>query len=95
MKPLRVMTAMTLGFGAFMIGIPFAIAGILCCLTIVGIPLGLALIGFSGVPLGLVVSWYTKKAHGAIEAATYEQQEEDLADFGDGPAPWLNPEELN
>jgi len=40
--------------GALIVGMPFMLAGILLCATIVGIPVGLALIGLSGSLLAWV-----------------------------------------
>jgi uncharacterized membrane protein YccF (DUF307 family) len=42
-------------------GVPWAAAGIVCCVTILGIPIGLLCFGIAGYPLSRVVKTQVRK----------------------------------
>lgn len=67
-----------------MFGAPFCFVGIILMISIIGFPLGLILIGFSGFPLKIVESHRITK----IVAWNKFTEPSDLDEFINMPTPW-------
>lgn len=54
--------------GAIVVGMPIAGLGVLCCITVILSPVGLALILLSGMPLGHLLRTHEKRKQAWIES---------------------------